>query len=223
MHTARPSNTSRYPTSGVVLHDTVDAMFDDDSDIEYRSTTSKSSFEISLTNEEVIEDNELHSTGPCKTVRMTLEGNPSIHSTRDTTVSRSTGVQINVQPAVSSTRNISVSPESDISSEEPFHLEFYMTNPSAYITEMLVQSRKYHRSKLLNIGRPNLPEIFQRVANVAADLKEGKRRVCIMVCGPPVMMNEALNLCSQVHRGVRGDGLIGNQVIFDLHNEEFNI
>jgi len=62
-------------------------------------------------------------------------------------------------------------------------------------------------SDCVSFGRPNLPEIFAQVGALAAArnvvLHAGKwKKVAVFACGPPGMLEEARQLCTQNLHGV---------------------
>jgi hypothetical protein len=108
-------------------------------------------------------------------------------------------------------RQVSFSFLSDLSTDDRFHGEFYITS--------LRNKADFHRANIdpvkqpyLRFGRPNLPDIFARVTQLCA--KEGIGRVAVVSCGPAPMVQEVAALCGE-------KGRLGG-VKFDLHLEEFD-
>ena len=96
----------------------------------------------------------------------------------------------------------------DIASPNPFHMEFYLTsvrNAEQFQAANIDPDTQKH----VRFGRPNLPQLFARVATFCAN--EKIRRVAVITCGPGSIVDEVATLCRRRHEGVA----------FDLHKEMF--
>ena len=96
----------------------------------------------------------------------------------------------------------------DMETNDPIHAEFYITS--------LRNVEDFHRAHIdpinqpyLRFGRPNLPNIFERVAKLCE--KENISRVAVVTCGPPAMVDDVVMLSRNRINGVS----------FDCHHEVF--
>lgn len=113
------------------------------------------------------------------------------------------------------TKNEADEPSSqDILSDYIFHNEYYMTQVRNTNSQHLtgIHPKVQH---WLKHGRPNLPDIFERTAQLCQ--KENISRVGVCVCGPSTMVNETVDLC---HASLLNPSCSG--VRFDCHCEVFD-
>lgn len=97
--------------------------------------------------------------------------------------------------------------KAEIGDDDPLHSEHYLTRCR---TAADYKDANIHPDvqKHLFFGRPNLPEIFERVAEYARE--QGEPRVGVLTCGPSGMVADCQELAYRT-KGVR----------FDFHSETF--
>jgi hypothetical protein len=118
---------------------------------------------------------------------------------------------------ISLQRQVSFSFDSDLSTPDPFHAEFYIT--SLRNKEEFKQAGiDPQRQPYLRFGRPDVPDTFARVERLCA--AEGIGRVAVVCCGPASMMESVQEECRK-RGGCCGSSGSGG-VSFDLHLEEFD-
>lgn len=103
----------------------------------------------------------------------------------------------------------------DISSEYIFHNEYYMTQVRTNNAQQHIVGIHPAIQHWLKFGRPNLPEIFERTAQLCKEEKISRVGVC--VCGPAPMVNETVDLC---HASLLNPNC--SAIRFDCHCEVFD-
>lgn len=106
-------------------------------------------------------------------------------------------------------RKVSFSFAEDLGTPDPFHCEFYLTSVRS-AEEFKAANIDIDQQPYIRFNRPNLPKLFDRVAQLCK--AEGIARVAVVTCGPEPMINEVADLCDYRQLGVA----------FDLHKEVFN-
>jgi predicted ferric reductase len=94
-----------------------------------------------------------------------------------------------------------------------FQGEFYLTSVRCE-ADFLAANIDLAKQPYLSFGRPVLAEIVGRVAKYcAADISERGSRVAVVVCGPPDMVSDLVDICTCDHQNIR----------FDVHCELFEL
>jgi hypothetical protein len=114
--------------------------------------------------------------------------------------------------ATKSTGPVNVTELDSVTSPYVFHSEFYLTGARGRDS---ISDVGVAESNTLSIhsGRPDVPELFKKVAALCA--AERIKRVAVCVCGPASMINEVDDLC-------RTSQLTCGDVVFDCHKETFD-
>mmetsp|Transcript_26197 Transcript_26197/g.44193 ORF Transcript_26197/g.44193 Transcript_26197/m.44193 type:complete len:553 (+) Transcript_26197:100-1758(+) len=82
----------------------------------------------------------------------------------------------------------------DLHSERIFHAEYYLTSVRSE-EQFAAAGIDPVNQKHLHFGRPSLPYLFQRTEELCR--KEGIKKVAVLTCGPPGMINEVMDFCNK--------------------------